>query len=251
MRTRGASYWLLYLLLPAAILLIWELAAVYGFIKPYAMPSPEAMVKVTSESWAAGTLLTDLSVSVVRVLKGFFLALVTAFLLGLGSAIFSKLEVMTDLVLQLVRPIPPIAWIPLAILWFGIGEESKVFIIYLGAFFPIYVNIMDGIKSIDSRYLELADVYEIPRLKRIAQVILPAALPSIMTGVRLGLGNAWVCVVAAEMIGAVQGVGFMLANGRSLSRPDLVILGMLLVGIVGKIMDDFLRLLRKRLVTWI
>ena len=118
------------------------------------------------------------------------------------------------------------------------------------SFFPIFVNTVDGVKNIDTKYFELAKVYEIPKNKLINKIIVPGALPTIMTGIRLGLGNAWVCVVAAEMIGATSGVGFMLSDGRSMSRPDIVILGMLIVGIVGKIMDDLLKILRNKVITW-
>ena len=112
------------------------------------------------------------------------------------------------------------------------------------------MNTVDGVKNIDTKYFELAKVYEIPKNKLINKIIVPGALPTIMTGIRLGLGNAWVCVVAAEMIGATSGVGFMLSDGRSMSRPDIVILGMLIVGIVGKIMDDLLKILRNKVITW-
>ncbi len=120
----------------------------------------------------------------------------------------------------------------------------------MGAFFPIFINTVDGIKNIDAKYFELAQVYEVPKMKLIRKIVIPGALPQIMTGIRLGLGNAWVCVVAAEMIGATTGVGYMLADGRSLSRPDVVILGMLIVGIIGKIMDDLILRLRDKIIIW-
>jgi sulfonate transport system permease protein len=129
-------------------------------------------------------------------------------------------------VIQVLRPIPPIAWIPLAILWFGIGESSKVFIIFLGAVFPIVINTLEGIRATDRRFVELARVLEVPRGRFVRQVILPGALPAIITGLRVGLGNAWVCVVAAELIAADKGVGFIIVDGRELSRTDVVIAGM-------------------------
>ena len=128
--------------------------------------------------------------------------------------------------IQVLRPIPPIAWIPLAILWFGIGESSKVFIIFLGAVFPIVINTLEGIRATDRRFVELARVLEVPRGRFVRQVILPGALPAIITGLRVGLGNAWVCVVAAELIAADKGVGFIIVDGRELSRTDVVIAGM-------------------------
>lgn len=249
-KKRNASYWVLYITLPIILIVIWEGFALAGKLTPYTMPAPMTIINTAIDYIKDGSLFQDIGVSFIRVLEGFLIALVSAFILGIIVSIFSKVEIFTDLVLQILRPIPPIAWIPLAILWFGIGESSKVFIIFFGAFFPIFLNTVEGVKNIDSKYFELARVYEVPKLKMIKKIVIPGALPSIMTGIRLGLGNAWVCVVAAEMIGATSGVGFMLADGRSLSRPDIVIIGMLIVGIVGKIMDDALKFLRKKLITW-
>lgn len=248
---RGIGYWPLYFALPVIILIIWMLADFAGILKPYTLPSLRVIGNTIVEYIQKGKLQTNIWVSIVRVLKGFFVALVAAFIIGINVSLFEKFDTFTDFVIQILRPIPPIAWIPLAILWFGIGEDSKIFIIFLGAFFPIFINIVDGVKSIDSRYFELSEVYEVTRIQFVLKIIIPGALPSIMTGIRLGIGNAWVCVVAAEMIGATSGVGYMLSDGRSLSRPDIVILGMLIVGIVGKLMDDLLRKLREKLITWI
>lgn len=249
-KKRGVRYWILYLALPMLILIIWEGADLRGVIHPYSMPSPSAILQVIIEYVKNGELWTNIAVSLIRVLEGFFLALICAFVIGVNVAIFPKFETFTDFVIQIVRPIPPIAWIPLAILWFGIGQESKIFIIFLGAFFPVFINTVDGIKTIDRKYFELCDVYEVPKLELIKNVVIPGALPAITTGIRLGLGNAWVCVVAAEMIGATSGVGYMLSNGRSLSRPDIVILGMLIVGVFGKVMDDILKKIREKLIVW-
>ena len=240
----------MYVTLPIPILLVWEGAALAGQLKPYTMPEPKVIVTTTIQMLRSGELLQNIGVSIFLVLEGFFLALLVAFVLGLFVSLFPKFELFTDMVIQIIKPIPPIAWIPLAILWFGIGQNSKIYIIFIGAVFPIFLNTVDGIKGIDKKYLELATVYEVPKIQLVRKILIPGALPSIMTGIRLGLGNAWVCVVAAEMIGATSGVGYMLANGRSLSRPDIVILGMLIVGIFGKLMDDFLRFLRKKLITW-
>ena len=244
------GYILLYIALPIILIAIWECYDLAGKLTSYTMPSPVAILETALEYLKDGSLFSNIAVSFIRVVEGFLLALVLAFIFGIGVSIFPKFNTFTDLVIQILRPIPPIAWIPLAILWFGIGQGSKIFIIFLGAFFPLFVNTADGVKNIDTKYFELAKVYEIPKNKLINKIIVPGALPTIMTGIRLGLGNAWVCVVAAEMIGATSGVGFMLSDGRSMSRPDIVILGMLIVGIVGKIMDDLLKILRNKVITW-
>ncbi len=241
---------ILYLALPMILIVIWQSYDLAGKLTSYTMPSISAIINTTVEYIANGQLFENIGISFLRVIEGFLLALALAFVIGISVSIFPKFDTFTDLVIQILRPIPPIAWIPLAILWFGIGQGSKIFIIFLGGFFPIFVNTVEGVKNIDTKYFELAKVYEIPKLKLINKIIIPGAMPSIMTGIRLGLGNAWVCVVAAEMIGATSGVGFMLSDGRSMSRPDIVILGMLIVGIVGKIMDDLLKVLGKKLITW-
>lgn len=241
---------ILYLALPIILIVIWQFYDLAGKLTSYTMPSISAIINTTVEYIANGQLFENIGISFLRVIEGFLLALALAFVIGISVSIFPKFDTFTDLVIQILRPIPPIAWIPLAILWFGIGQGSKIFIIFLGGFFPIFVNTVEGVKNIDTKYFELAKVYEIPKLKLINKIIIPGAMPSIMTGIRLGLGNAWVCVVAAEMIGATSGVGFMLSDGRSMSRPDIVILGMLIVGIVGKIMDDLLKILGKKLITW-
>ena len=244
------SYWALYFAIPVIILIIWEIADLADWIKPYTMPSIAEIFKVIKEYVQNGELFESIGISILRVLEGFAIAFAAGFVLGMLSAVFRKVEIALDLIVQIIRPIPPIAWIPLAIIWFGIGESSKIFIIFLGAFFPIFINIVDGVKNIDPGYLELAELYNLSGFQKIRKIVLPGALPAVMTGVRLGLGNAWVCVVAAEMIGATKGVGYMLSNGRSLSRPDIVVLGMLIVGIVGKLMDDIIRRLREKLIRW-
>ena len=175
---------------------------------------------------------------------------VIAIVFGILISVSANFEVVTSLLLQILKPIPPIAWIPIAIIWLGIGEQSKIFIIFIGAFFPILTNVIDGIVQIDKRYFEVSQTFEISRRKLITNVMIPAALPQVMTGLKIGLGNAWICVVAAEMIAATSGIGYMLMDGRSLSMPGQVILSMIMVGVIGKIMEDILRLIQNKLVKY-
>jgi len=248
MRTFGGL--LLYIVLPVFLIGIWKGADLLGLIKPYTMPTPERVLKTTVEFILDGTLFAHIAASAIRVGEGFFLALVLALFLGICIGLSKKMEIIMDLMLQTLKPIPPIAWIPLSILWFGIGDVSKIYIIVVGAFFPILLNTVDGIKNIDPRYFELSKVYETEYSRVVGRIILPGALPFMMTGFRIGLSNAWICVVAAEMIAATKGIGYMLMDGRSLARPDMVILGMLVIGIVGKIMDDVLRYFSKKFICW-
>ncbi|RSX50082.1 ABC transporter permease [Bifidobacterium callimiconis] len=247
----GVGGWVLYLILPVVIVAAWALYGTFGGSQSYAMATPQQIVQATVEYAASGELWLNIAVSIARVLEGFLVALAAAAVLGVGAGVSHRFERAIDLIMQILRPIPGIAWIPLAIIWFGIGENSKVYIIFIGAFFPMFVNIVDGIKGIDKRYFELGEAYEIPKWRFIRQVVVPAALPQILTGIRLGLSGAWICVVAAEMIGATSGVGFMLSDGRSMSRPDVVILAMLIIGVIGKLMDDFVQWQRRRIVNWL
>ncbi len=239
---------ILRLILPVVILIIWQVICDRGLVSPASMASPSRIVTTIGEQLIAGTFWNNIIVSFTRVLTGFMIALVIALVLGVAIGLNKNVDLLTRFLIQVLKPIPPIAWIPLAILWFGIGESSKIYIIFYGAFFPILLNTVDGIHNIDKRYLELGQVYEIDRSRLIRKVILPGALPQILTGIRVGLGNAWVSVVAAEMIAATKGIGYMLSNGRSLSRPDWVILAMILIGVVGKLMDDVLSIIFKRLI---
>lgn len=241
---------ILYILLPVLVIILWEAVCHLNLVQVYNMPAPEVILKDAVEKISTGVLWKHISVSFIRVLEGFLIAMVSALALGILVGLSRGAERFTELTLQILKPIPPIAWIPLAILWFGIGESSKLYIIFYGAFFPILLNTVDGIHNIDSRYLELGRVYEVDRMQLIRKVILPGALPQILTGIRVGLGNAWVCVVAAEMIAATKGIGYMLSNGRSMSRADDVILAMLLIGIVGKLMDDVLKFISKKIMRW-
>lgn len=234
--------------LPVLIIVVWEFAAIQGWIKPYTLPAPSQIVRTLLVDIENKTLIKNIIMSFIRVLSGFALAALAGIVLGILTALSKNFEIITRFVLKILKPIPPIAWIPIAILWLGIGEPSKIFIIFMGAFFPIYISVVAGIKQIDNRFVEVSQVFEIPYLKFIKKVVIPGALPSIMSGLRIGLGNAWICVVAAEMIAATSGIGYMLMNGRQLSQPDEVILAMLLVGIIGKLMDDVLGKIEGKLV---
>lgn len=244
---KGLSYWVKYLILPVLLISIWEAASLSGRLPAYMLPAPHEILNLFIKTLINGTLIKNIGVSIGRVFSGFLLAAIVAILLGVLISMSKNAEVITGLLLQIFKPIPPIAWIPIAIIWLGIGEPSKIFIIFIGAVFPILTNVIDGIRQIDSRYFEVSQVFEIPRKKLIKDVVIPASLPQVMTGLKIGLGNAWICVVAAEMIAATSGIGYMLMDGRSLSMPGQVILSMLVVGIVGKLMDDILQKLQKKL----
>lgn len=236
--------------LPLIILAAWQLASMVGVVSPTLLPSP---VYVGETLWyliGSGDLWRHVSASGLRVIQGFAVAAALALTLGIAMGIVNRLDRFVDLLIQVLKPVPPIAWIPLSILWFGIDEGAKVFIIVLGAFFPILTSTVDAIRQTDRRYVELARALELPRQLFIRRIMLPGALPQIMSGLRLGLAMAWMCVVAAELIAASSGVGFLIMDGRAMSQADLVLAGMLTMGVLGKITDDILRALEQRLIRW-
>ncbi len=238
------------LLAPAVLLALWQGVTAAGLVKPILLPPPGQVLDALLAMGGSGELAVHLGASIVRVLEGFALAAVLGVGLGLALGIFPLLFELADGVIQLIRPIPPIAWLPLAILWFGIEEGSKVFIITLGAFFPIFVNVLDGVRQTDHKLLELAKALEVPKGKFIAKVVIPGALPFIASGLRIGLGYAWMCVVAAELSAGMTGVGYMLTDARALAQTDRVLVGMLAIGVVGKAMDGVLRALEERVIRW-
>ncbi|OPY63015.1 MAG: putative aliphatic sulfonates transport permease protein SsuC [Syntrophorhabdaceae bacterium PtaU1.Bin034] len=239
-----------YVSFPIIILVVWQLLFYLGYIKPITLPPPSMVIRTLWEMSRSGDLARHIGISIVRVLEGFGIA---AFLgLGLGTVIglSRTMDRLSDLIIQVIKPIPPIAWIPLAILWFGIGEQSKVYIIFLGAFFPIIVSTIDGIRQTDHKFVEVARILEVPRSKLIRQVVIPGAFPAIMTGLRVGLMVAWMCVVAAELIAASSGIGYLIMDARQLSQSDVVLVGMISIGVIGKIMDSLIKQLEARLITW-
>jgi len=249
-RLQKLQHFIQYIAISGVVLAVWQGLSNLGYIKPMILPPPSRVALTFWELLKSGDLTRHIGISVLRVLEGFGIA--ASLGLGLGGAIglSRTLDRLTDMIIQVIKPIPPIAWIPLAILWFGIGEQSKVYIIFLGAFFPIIINTIDGIRQTDGRFVEVARILVVPRGKFIRQVVLPGALPAIMTGLRVGLMVAWMCVVAAELIAASSGIGYLIMDARQLSQSDVVLVGMITIGVIGKLMDSLIKRLEKRLIRW-
>lgn len=232
------------------IIVLWQVLEVAEVIDPVTLPSPLQIAKTFLTMIQSGELLKHVWVSILRVFEGYALAVIFGILLGIAIGLSKRLNHVTDFLIQILKPIPPIAWIPLAILWFGIGQTSKIFLIFLGGFFPILINVTDGIQQTDKKLIEVAEVLETPKLTFITNVVIPSALPSIFTGLSVGIGSAWMCVVGAELIASDQGVGYMIMNARQFSQPDVVIIGMLTIGLIGKVIDVILKKAEKRLIKW-
>ena len=237
-------------ILPLLLLAVWQSVTGAGWVRPMLLPSPVQVAAAALDMTRNGELAIHLGASILRVLEGFAVATVLGISLGLSLGLSATFFEMMNGLLQLLRPIPPIAWLPLAILWLGIEEGSKIFIIVIGAFFPIFINVLDGVRQTDGKYVELAQVFEVSWRRFVAKVVLPGALPYILAGLRIGLGYAWMCVVAAELSAGMRGMGYLLTDARALAQTDKVLAGMLIIGVIGKTMDSLLKLLEPRLIRW-
>jgi len=250
---RGSAwcrYYLLPLVVPALILLTWELLSRRGFIRPTILPAPSAIWLTFKEMTLSGELFTHLKTSLVRVFQGFSLGAGLGIAAGVMIGLSPTVERALVLVTGLLRPIPIIAWVPVLILWMGIDESSKVTVIAIGSFWPVLLSVIHGIRNTDRRYLEVARVLEKSRLVLLTKVVLPSALPSIFTGLRIGIGIAWMSVIGAELIAASSGIGYMIMYARELSQPDVMLVGVISIGITGLVIDYALRQVESRLLKW-
>lgn len=232
------------------IIVLWQIASNMGLLNPLTLPSPHRILKTFINLIQRGTLQKNLLISSQRVLTGYAIAAGSAIVLGILMGLSMRFKRMTDLIIQILKPIPPISWIPLVILWFGIGEEGKVFLIFIGSFFTILVNVVDGIRRIDVKLIELSNAMVIPKMKYVFQVVIPYAAPNIFTGLRTGLGQSWMCVVAAELVASSTGLGYMIMYARQFGQTDVVIVGMLMIGIIGKVMDSILMAVERAVIKW-
>ncbi len=207
-------------------------------------PTPDQVVTGTLELAADGTLWEHISSSLFRVATGFGVAVLVAVPMGLWMGRVDAVYRTLNPIFQILRPISPIAWIPLAILWFGVGEVSPVFLIFIAAVFPMIVQTASGVHTIERRYLHAAQNFGVSRATLFRRVIVPAVLPEIVVGMRIGLGVAWLVVVAAEMIALHSGLGYLIIDSRNAgNRYDLVIAAMIIIGLIGLLLDGLMRLL--------
>lgn len=247
---RKISYKIEYFVLVVLVIALWQIMSSNGKLNPVILPAPAKVLATFISMIKKGTLLENVLVSLTRVLKGYAIAMVAGLILGIFIGLFEHARRLTDLVVQIVKPIPPIAWIPLVILWFGIGESGKVFLIFLGGFFTMLINVVDGIRQADVKLLEVSETAETPFIKHVFRVIIPGAAPNIFTGLRVGLSSSWMCVVAAELVSSNTGLGYMIMNARQFGQTDVVIVGMLIIGLIGKLMDSVLKIIESRVIKW-
>ncbi len=215
-------------------------------------PTPRKVVEGTLELARDGSLWQHIGASLMRVGAGFGIAVAFAIPLGLWMGRVHGAFVTLNPIFQILRPISPIAWIPISILWFGVGNASPIYLIFIASVFPMIVQTTVGVHTIEKRFLRAADNFDAPRGKFFLQVVLPATLPQIITGMRIGLGVAWLVVVAAEMIALRSGLGYMIMDARNAgNRYELVVAGMIIIGLIGLALDGIMRLLEgMKIVRW-
>ncbi|OTG62778.1 ABC transporter permease [Acinetobacter sp. ANC 3903] len=237
------------LVIPVFVLILCEVLVRNGFIEAYLLPAPSSLWQSLLEL-SSGDLWLHIWTSTWRVFLGFFigsaLALIFAILVGLNK----QAEEFLEPSFSAIKSIPSLAWIPLLLLWLGIDEASKITLIAIGAFFPTYTNTVAAIQGVDRKLLEVAQVYRLKYFQQIKEIVLPAASPGILTGLRNSLSLSWMFMIAAELIAATQGIGYLLSDGRETSRPDIVIIAIILLAILGKLTDSLMKIAENWLLRW-
>lgn len=238
------------LILPVSVLVIWQTAGSLELISRTLLPTPLAIMQAFIDLILSGEMFKHLEISVYRAAAGFLLGGALGLLLGLVTGLFRRAEETLDPTVQMLRMIPHLAITPLFILWFGFGELSKVLLIAKGAFFPLYVNTFLGIRSADSKLFDVARILEFSRWKQITRLVIPAAMPNLLLGLRLSLGIAWLGLVVAELMGSSEGIGYLIMDARQFSQTQIVFVGIIIFAVVGKLTDSLVRLLEKKLLKW-
>lgn len=238
------------LVAPALLLVLWELSALLGWARPNLLPPPTAVLATLIDLAKRGELWGHIEITLVRVLFGFLIGTAAGTVLGALTGYSRLWRQLLDPTLQALRAIPSIAWVPLFILWLGIFEAAKVTLIAVGVFFPVYLNLMAGIADVDRRLVEVGRVYRFSSLTLVRRILVPATLPAYITGLRGGLGLGWMFVIAGEMLGASEGLGFLLIDGEQTGRPATIIASILLFAVFGKLTDVAIAQLGRHVLAW-
>ncbi len=235
----------------ALILVAWELISVLGIYDPNTLPSPSRVFRAFSELATSGVLIRYAVASLFRVTVGFYLAVILGVFFGVILGVWQRLCAMFHSLIQFLRPISPLAWIPFALLWFGIGDGSAIFLIFLSSFFPMLFSTVVAVKNIPPIYFQIGANFDFSRMETFKLIVFPAILPDIVTAMRISLGVAWLVVVAAEMIAVKSGLGYLIIDSRNALRMDYVVVAMITIGVIGLVIDKAISLLQKpRFVRW-
>lgn len=247
--TRPWGVALLGLLVPAILLLAWQWATATGIFAFYELPPPASVWEAAVDLGGRGELATHIGISTQRVLIGFAAGAALGVLVGAVVGLSRLSSVLLSPTIGAVRAVPSLAWIPLLLIWLKIGEDSKVTLIAIGAFFPVYTTVSAALRHVDPHLVEVGRAYGLNRLRLFARVQLPAVLPSVVSGLRLALAQAWLFLVAAELAGASMGLGFLLTDSQNNGRVDRLVLAIVLLAVLGKLTDGLIGLGEKRLLS--
>lgn len=243
---RRAAPWLV----PLFLLALWQLGASLGAIPGNVAPSPVDVARAFVRLTASGELLSNIEISFLRALAGLVVGGGIGFALGLANGLSPWSERLLDSTVQMIRTVPHLALIPLVILWFGIEEDAKLFLVGLGVLFPIYINTFHGIRTVDAQLVEMARSYDMGGFELFRRVIFPGALPSIFVGVRYAIGIAWLTLIVAETIAAQSGIGYMAMNARDFMQVDVIVVAIIVYALLGKSADSLVRFLERTYLGW-
>lgn len=234
----------------AGVLIIWSMGSFAGLFNTYLVPSPWKIAETGWKLIMNGTLFHHMATSFYRVIIGFAITICLAFPMGLLVGLHKTSRAIWEAPLNFIRHIPPLATTPILILWFGIGEPAKLTIIVMSAFFPIFLNTASGVSNCDPKLVEVGKVLGYGPVDRLIHIILPSALPSILVGLQLGIGYSWRALMGAELLAAAAGLGYMIIEAEQLSRPDIVIVGIITIGLMGLVIDIIFDYTSNHLMRW-
>ena len=235
---------------PLLLLTVWFAASATGILSERVLPGPIAVGEAAWRLISTGALGEHLLVSLQRAMLGLLIGVVVGLVLAVATGLFALGQILLDANLQMIRAMPILALMPLAIIWFGIGEEVKVFLVALAVTFPIYLNTYAGIRGVDAKYIDLARTVGLKKLSIIRRIVLPGALPGFFTGLRFSVSIAWLVLVVSEQINATSGIGYLMMQGRSLSQSDVIVVGLVIYALLGLISDILVRIIERKSLTW-
>jgi sulfonate transport system permease protein len=237
-------------IVPLALLALWQFLVERGVYSRSQLPAPLDVYRAAEQMAEIDLLWPNIQISLERVAQGFAIGSLVAILLGLLVGLSKLASEMLEPTIQAIRAVPSLAWVPMLVLWMGIDERPKITLVAIGVFFPVFANLVSGIRQVDRKLVEAAAAYGMRGVRLGWEVLLPASLPSLLTGLRLGLAQGWLFLVAAELIGANTGLGFLLTDGQNTGRSDIIVLSIVILALLGKTSDWLLQIGERRLLRW-
>lgn len=237
-------------IIPIILLILWETSVFLGWLPKTLIASPSQIIVDFWKFIISGELLGHIAISLFRLLVGFVAGSLLGLIAGIGVGLSRFLEKLINPLMQFLAPIPPIVWVPLMIILFGIGEVSKIVLLIIASFFVVFISTVQGIRSTNQKIVDVAHVYNKSNLDLIRKILLPSSLPHIFTGMRLALGLSWILLIAAEVVASSKGLGWLIWDSRNFSRPDDMFVGIITIGILGKFSDQILSKIEKKFTKW-